>query len=499
MFIYRKVIFEFEMASRTHIQEYESEIILQKFMVEENILINFGKILDFGIDGELLIFQEERSEDFYKEVEAVEPDLSKMVLFQLKSRRNKSGINKDGTVSYSFEKQHLEMWKNSQTPVFVFLVYLDEPKEIYWKYVDIDLKIKEGKSKTQSLKLEKLEKGCRNRFNKVIEEHYKQKGYKYNVSTKLPMFIDFIERRKQGLELRESLIFTKLNPVVDKEAKMLSPFPKSGLRSEVSYSEYAISIDDFYKNPDDAYINESSIYKSRTERNIESVYSTEATKIIYDLVNNRETFFDDSWIEIFENISKITEEYTRPILFINSKLKNNIDEYTRPILTINSNNIRIQRIPTADIPSLVNQVLYNSKADAISHSHSEDIINGKNIYFYFFDIPRHLSKKFPVLNDIKIIILDREKVKYIVKEPLRLEWRTITRPVQVDIIDGAAYKVTKKEEEWDWFDFTCYTVGEIRNEGSIKIYKFSEDEKKELQDFEDRLIKLTKSRKITKE
>ncbi|UJG42815.1 MAG: DUF4365 domain-containing protein [Candidatus Heimdallarchaeum endolithica] len=471
------------MASRTHIQEYESCIVFQKFMIEENILVNFCKHIDFGIDGELDILQEEPRDDFYEERRAVDIDLRKKAFVQLKSKREKSRVNEDGTVSYSFKKRHLKLWQNSPIPVFVFLVYLDDSKEIYWTYVDIDLQIEEGESECQNLTLEKLEGGCRNKFNKIIEEHYKKTGYKYNVSTKLPMFRDFIERRKQGLELRKSLIFKELNPIEDKKAKMLSPFPKSGLRKKISFSEYALSIDDFYeKIDDDEYINEFFSRKSRIESNIiESVYKAEVAKIKYDLVNNHETFFADSWIEIFENITKITEEYTRPILFINSELRD-----------------IIRGIPAADRPSLVNQVLHNSKEDAISHSHYENIINGKNVYFYFFYIPRHLTKKFPVLNDIKIIILDREKVKYIVKEPLRLEWRTITRPVQVDIIDGAAYKVTKKEEEWDWFDFTCYTVGEIRNEGPIKIYKFSEDEKKELQDFEDRLIKLTKSRKITK-
>jgi len=54
MFIYQNVIFEFEMASRKHLQEHESEIILEKFMVNENILIDFYKKIDYGIDGELL-------------------------------------------------------------------------------------------------------------------------------------------------------------------------------------------------------------------------------------------------------------------------------------------------------------------------------------------------------------------------------------------------------------------------------------------------------------
>lgn len=242
------------MISTSDIQEYQSFVILQKFLSKENIMTNFCKIIDYGIDGQIELLTHPPNEDFYEENKAIKGDLRRRIDIQVKSTR-KIKNNKDGSVSYQFKLEHIRLWKNSPIPVIVFLIDLcSESEDIYWKFIDEEIKIRKGNETKMSLRLHKIERGCWIIFDSLINKFYSKKEIIPHVSSILPMFKDFIERREQGLKIRDNLLFQELNTTVNPKCTLLSKTPKSGLRTYINYEEFAISAEYYYKSKLDTII-----------------------------------------------------------------------------------------------------------------------------------------------------------------------------------------------------------------------------------------------------
>lgn len=186
------------------------------------------------------------------------------------------------------------------------------------------------------------------------------------------------------------------------------------------------------------------------------------------MISNCKNFQFTDFSSIFNNVETILTKYEKPIIFINDDLTN--------LLNFDDENKQ----------SLLTKWYFSRKRDEIHNRYLEMELNKKRVYVYFFNISNSLKEKYPQLAATKMVIIDRKDTQYIVKEPLRLEWRTISKPISL------FNKTTKEfEYEWDYFDFTCYTLGEIRYSGDLLVYNFSKEELRKLKAFHQKRKNLT--------
>ncbi len=269
--------------------------ILKKALMKQGIHLERFPFKDKGLDVLIKVLPSSsvKIEDKKYEFLQVEDAFNRMMYGQVKSSQNDDYFLTGNKAKFSFEIQHLRMWKEAGQPVIVFLVDLriEDKETIYWKNIDCKFKIKEEQG-SQVVYLDKIiDKGCWKQFDNILIDWNKirKKGLKiesdirmnqlmeefpyFDEISLLPEFTAFKEKREKWEEERNRLVFQEFNPV-KWEGQMQSPTPQIGYRTLVPKTEYAK-----FSDPSIPVI-----YSMISDDIVRGIFLTEEKKLLEDLI-----------------------------------------------------------------------------------------------------------------------------------------------------------------------------------------------------------------------